>query len=116
MSVNKKGGNYQQMSLFSIKHGDMIDEIIDTYSDLGKVCLDLLCEKNLRLALARKIAAEQHFMHWELEFANLFTERRGFDLIIGNPPWILMGWNEQITLSDNHPMFAIRNLTATQTV
>ena len=54
-------------------------------------------------------------MHWELEFADLFAERGGFDLIIGNPPWIKITWNEQSVLSDTHPMFAVKKLTATQT-
>ncbi len=25
--------------------------------------------------------------HWEIEFAEVFEERDGFDLIVGNPPW-----------------------------
>ena len=30
-----------------------------------------------------------HFFHWELEFPDAFTDekRRGFDLVIMNPPW-----------------------------
>ena len=63
----------------------------------------------------QKIAEQNHFMHWELEFADLFKERGGFDLIIGNPPWILLGWNEQDVLSDKEPAFAIKNLNAAQT-
>ena len=35
-----------------------------------------------------KLAAKYGFFHWELEFPDAFTrERRGFDLIIMNPPW-----------------------------
>ena len=54
-------------------------------------------------------------MHWELEFADLFAERGGFDLIIGNPPWIKITWNEQSVLSDRQPMFAVKKLSAAQT-
>ncbi len=116
MAVNKKGGgNYQQMSLFPTEIEELVRDIVDTYKDLGRVCLDEICEKNPRLALAKKIASEQHFLHWELEFADLFAGRGGFDLIIGNPPWIKMEWNEQAVLSDRHPMFAVKNLTANQT-
>lgn len=32
-----------------------------------------------------------------------------------NPPWIKIEWNEQSVLSDTHPMFAVKKLTATQT-
>ena len=63
----------------------------------------------------RDIANQQKFMHWELEFADIFAERGGFDLILGNPPWVLLGWNEQDLLSDRQPIFAIKNLTASQT-
>ena len=54
-------------------------------------------------------------MHWELEFADLFAERGGFDLIIGNPPWIKITWNEKSVLADRHPMFAVKELTAKET-
>ena len=50
------------------------------------VDIPMLCKNNERLALVQKIAEQNHFMHWELEFADLFKERGGFDLIIGNNP------------------------------
>ena len=43
------------------------------------------------VAAKRRIAelAEQYsFFHWELEMMDAFTDsRRGFDLVVGNPPW-----------------------------
>ena len=34
------------------------------------------------------LANEYSFFHWELEMMDAFTDnRRGFDLIVGNPPW-----------------------------
>jgi phage-related protein len=51
-------------------------------------------------------------MHWELEFADLFAKRGGFDLVIGNPPWIKMEWNEYNILSDSNPLFVIKALSA----
>ena len=80
------------------------------------VDLDQLCSMFPRMELVRKIAEANKFMHWELEFAELFAERGGFDLIIGNPPWVLLGWNEQDVLSDCQPIFAIKKLNATQTM
>ena len=46
---------------------------------------------------------------------DLFAERGGFDLIIGNPPWIKITWNEKSVLADRHPMFAVKELTAKET-
>ena len=38
----------------------------------------------------RALREEHRFFHWELEFSELFlkpTDDRGFDAILGNPPW-----------------------------
>jgi hypothetical protein len=99
----------------------MADEIRDTYSgyawnDIGKVNLNDLCRLNPRLAMSRQIAQQKHFFHWELEFADIFADKGGFDLILGNPPWIKMEWKEKDVLSDKDPMFSLNELTATQTV
>jgi hypothetical protein len=36
---------------------------------------------------ATKIAEQQRFFHWEIEFPEIYTGKEGFDCIIGNPPW-----------------------------
>ncbi len=84
------------------------------YSDLPVVCLDDLRERSERLAIANQIAEQQHFMHWELEFADVFAEKGGFDLVVGNPPWIKMTWNEQNILSESNPLLAIRKISAAE--
>lgn len=104
------------MSLFPTEIDEMAHAIMDLFQDLPEVDLAALCERNPRLQLAKEIANANKFMHWELEFADLFEERGGFDLVIGNPPWIKMEWNEQAVLSDSQPMFAVKNFSATQTV
>lgn len=104
-----------QLSMFPTEEQQMAAEIIDTYGLDTVVDIPRLCEKNPRLKLVREIAGQNHFMHWELEFADLFAERGGFDLVIGNPPWIKLEWNEQNALSDSHPMFAVKKLSAAQT-
>lgn len=39
-------------------------------------------------AVARQVAAEMRFFHWELEFPDVFREKgSGFDAMLGNPPW-----------------------------
>lgn len=107
-----KGG---QLSLFPTEMEQMAMDIIDTYGTDTIVDIPRLRKENPRLDLAARIAEQNKFMHWELEFADLFAERGGFDLIIGNPPWIKIEWNEQSVLSDTHPMFAVKKLSATQT-
>lgn len=68
-----------------------------------------------QLQVAEQVTSQQHFMHWALEFADLFKARGGFDVILGNPPWIKVEWNEQALLSDFDPRFAIRKLSASDT-
>lgn len=107
-----KGG---QLSLFPTEMEQMAMNIIDTYGTDTIVDIPRLRQETPRLDLAARIAEQNKFMHWELEFADLFAERGGFDLIIGNPPWVLLGWNEEDLLSDTNPKFAIKKLSASQT-
>jgi hypothetical protein len=81
----------------------------------GHVNIDALIARLPMLRVAQRIAMQQRFLHWELEFADLFQSRGGFDLILGNPPWIKVEWNEQALLSDFDPRFAIRKLSAKET-
>ncbi len=81
----------------------------------GHVDIAALVEALPQLQVAQQIAGQQHFMHWPLEFADVFKARGGFDVILGNPPWIKVEWNEQSLLSDFDPRFAIRKLSAKQT-
>ena len=81
---------------------------------IQEVNLDQLCNLFPRLALVREIAQQNHFMHWELEFADLFAERGGFDLVVGNPPWIALKWNEIDVISDMDPRVAIKKYSASQ--
>lgn len=107
-----KGG---QMTLFPTEMEQLALDIIDTYGTDTVVDIPRLRKENPRLDLAARIAEQNHFMHWELEFADLFAERGGFDLIIGNPPWIKITWNEQSVLSDRQPIFAVKKLSASET-
>ena len=38
--------------------------------------------------IARRVAAQMRFFHWELEFPDVFREEgSGFSAVLGNPPW-----------------------------
>ena len=82
------------------------------YARLSRVDLDELRKKHERLDIANRIAKEQKFQHWELEFADVFEEKGGFDLMIGNPPWLKMTWTEEGILSEKNPKFAVKKLSA----
>ena len=107
-----KGG---QMTLFPTEMEQLALDIIDTYGTDTVVDIPRLRKESPRLDLAARIAEQNHFMHWELEFADLFAERGGFDLMVGNPPWVKLTWEEKGVLSDEQPLFAVRKLSAKQT-
>ena len=80
----------------------------------GVVNVEALCKKLPRLALVAALAEKRRFFHWELEYTDLFARRGGFDLIVGNPPWVKIEWNEGGLLSEKNPSFAIRKLSASK--
>ena len=51
-------------------------------------------------------------MHFDLEFADVMRERRGFDLIVGNPPWVKPAWSDPAVLSVWMPEIALRKFNA----
>lgn len=106
-----KGG---QLSLFPTEIEQMAMDIIDTYGTDTIVDIPALRKQNPRLDLAARIAEQNKFMHWELEFADLFAERGGFDLVIGNPPWVKVTWGEFGVLSEKQPQFVIKKFNAAQ--
>lgn len=109
--------NKGQMSVFDIMPDEdpYVQEMIERYDRFGAVNLDRLRADFPRLRIADEVARQQHFFHWELEFADVFVEKGGFDLIVGNPPWIKMEWNEQAVMGDRQPLFAVKKFTANQT-
>ncbi|WP_371101696.1 class I SAM-dependent DNA methyltransferase [Streptomyces sp. PU_AKi4] len=57
--------------------------------------------------VARDVAERQGFFHWELEFGNVFGARGGFDLQVGNPPWVRPRWQEDTVLAEYEPWFML---------
>lgn len=87
-------------------------EAQDLLDEFGFVDVDRLCSQMPRLAVVTELASKYRFLHWPLEFADLFDERGGFDLIVGNPPWIKVEWEEGGVMGDVEPMFNLRKYSA----
>ncbi|OYN99944.1 restriction endonuclease subunit M [Enemella evansiae] len=58
------------------------------------------------LKVTRKIAERHGFFHWELDFAGVFG-RGGFDLQVGNPPWVRPRTDVDALLADHDPWWAL---------
>lgn len=87
---------------------------LDLNDPSGVVNVETLCQKLPRLALVREIREKRRFFHWETEFPDIFARRGGFDLILGNPPWVKIEWNESAILSERNPAFVVRKHTSSQ--
>jgi hypothetical protein len=67
-----------------------------------------------RRAVVAGLAGRLHFFHWELEFPEVFKSGGGMDVIVGNPPWLKVEWQEGGVLSDFEPLLAVKGLSAKQ--
>ncbi len=65
-----------------------------------------------RIPIVKEVSERERFFHWDLELADILLQDRGFDLIVGNPPWVTMDWTEGIYLAQYNPLIIIRNLSA----
>lgn len=57
-------------------------------------------------ARSKDIATQQGFFHWELEYAQVF-EGGGYELQVGNPPWVRPTWQEDAVLAELEPWFKL---------
>jgi len=56
--------------------------------------------------IARDVARERRFFHWELEFPDVFSTRaHGFDVVLGNPPWDIAKPNSKEFFSALDPLY-----------
>ncbi|TFB67981.1 DNA methyltransferase [Cryobacterium sp. Hz9] len=58
------------------------------------------------LVVSERIGQQQGFFHWELDFTTVFA-RGGFDLQIGNPPWVRPDFDEAAALAEHDSWWAL---------
>lgn len=78
----------------------------------GQLRIRKLREHFPRVTVVEAIAGRRRFMHWELCFADVLIQRGGFDLMLGNPPWLKVEWSEAGVLGEVYPALAIRRTSA----
>ncbi|MBS0598060.1 MAG: class I SAM-dependent DNA methyltransferase [Proteobacteria bacterium] len=91
------------------------------HDKFGQLRISKLRQHFARVAVVEGIAEQRRFMHWELCFADVLLGARpcvdgrpvgGFDLILGNPPWLKVEWDPSGVLGEMNPEFAIRKISA----
>lgn len=85
---------------------------------------DLFNQKNINIELSElykinsriidviKISEELDCFHWNIEYCDISHFKGGFDVIIGNPPWVKIEWKDKNYFSNIEPKIEIRGLPA----
>jgi hypothetical protein len=82
------------------------------HDKLGQLRISKLRQHFDRIPQVEAVAEARQFLHWDLCFADILLQRGGFDLLLGNPPWLKVEWNESGILGERNPVFAIRKISA----
>ncbi len=106
--------------LFGAEYASHAGELAERIASEGGVLdLDDLFAAHARLKFVDRLAREQRFFHWDLAFADILygggrggKAQGGFDLVLGNPPWIKVEWDEGGVLGDFDPLIELRKLSA----
>lgn len=99
--------------------GDILG-MLDAQDDFGALAIedvnDRITSRSLEvlgitvkfpwLGVVKDIAEKEGFFHWELRFAQVFA-KGGFDLQVGNPPWVRLDWRDDLALAEFDPWFAL---------
>ncbi|MEV0261953.1 hypothetical protein AB0I49_11460 [Streptomyces sp. NPDC050617] len=93
-------------SLEELKH---LEEVIQTQPEMDMDEARKAVEQRYPwMRVVRDIAHEQGFLHWELDFTGVFAgEGGGFDLQVGNPPWVRPTWKEDPVVAEYEPWFML---------
>lgn len=110
IGVPPRAGKFEKYGQTSLAHQLDWDEL-DLAEDNDRVFSQSLpIQKALDglpwLTVADSIAKVQGFFHWELDFAPVFA-RGGFDLQVGNPPWVRPDWDEAGVLAEFDPWWQL---------
>ncbi|MEU8265818.1 class I SAM-dependent DNA methyltransferase [Sphaerisporangium sp. NPDC049002] len=84
---------------------------LEAYEDqlplwMGMASPNKLAEHFPWLGTIEDTTDQQGFFHWELHYAQVFN-RGGFDLQVGNPPWVRPRWEEAPVLAELAPWFKL---------
>lgn len=96
-------------SLVDVKFWDELDDFeLWDRAGTNAVPVEHALEAHPWLLVCDRVAHAQGFFHWELDFAPVFA-RGGFDLQVGNPPWVRPRNDIKAVLSDLDPWWKLAN-------
>ena len=72
----------------------------------GAVDVEQVLKSHPWLWVCETVAKQQGFFHWDLDFATVFA-RGGFDLQLGNPPWVRPRTDVDALLAEGDPWWQL---------
>ncbi|MEX6462831.1 class I SAM-dependent DNA methyltransferase [Dietzia cinnamea] len=86
-------------------------EQIDQAEDFDRVFagekpVETVLANHLWLSVCEQVTRDQGFFHWELDFATVFAAD-GFDLQVGNPPWVRPRTDEDALWGETDPWWIL---------
>jgi hypothetical protein len=73
-----------------------------------------LFDDSERLRLVSRYAQQYRFFHYQLEFVEVFRERNGFDVAVGNPPWLKLQFEKKDVIAEKFPEILFRKTSDIQ--
>jgi hypothetical protein len=104
-----KSPDQQALALFPDTASEEIKQALAKH---GMVDVEKLADDLPRFKVVEDLAERHRFLHWELEYADIFRDKGGFDLVLGNPPWLKLEWDESGVMGDANPLYVLRKLSA----
>jgi adenine-specific DNA-methyltransferase len=72
-----------------IKKAQIKEEVITLKDQIIRTQLELLPSESLTRYEESKYLSSKPYVLWQVDFARVFKEKKGFDVVIGNPPYRL---------------------------
>src|SRR5699024_3297251 len=93
-----------QASMFDVDNWAELNEVEGNQRALSGAAarVETVLEAHPWLRVTERIAEQQGFFHWDLDFATVFANG-GFDLQLGNPPWVRPRGDVEALLAEGTP-------------
>lgn len=112
-------GRHRETGAVAQRQGQVAFSMVKTWDELGTAeeydlgfasaqSLTDVARDHPWLRVTTMVAARQGFFHWELDFAAAFG-RGGFDLQVGNPPWVRPRSDVDALLAEGDPWWQLTN-------
>jgi hypothetical protein len=91
---------------FKVNWGTLGDAESNDLAFASAMSIESILAKHPWLTTCERISAQQGFFHWELDFAMVFAHG-GFDLQVGNPPWVRPDVDVDALLAEGDPWWQL---------